>query len=337
MMSLAALILLSLTQAGSDSAHRARELIEELRSDNVEVRDRAWRRLKELGPGVLPELEKAALDPDSEVAQRVRLLLQLHQVRLKLSPSTLALFPDAADRIVSPVDRGCTEIFLKVGSDDRASREELAFLAPRAILGAVTQTDLCGVLHVVVKFRLREASPQVVGLLSHPEAYVAGQVVDALEKLRPVDQIPAIVLAARHESAATREYAATLLGRLGSDAETPVLVALLKDPQRQVRSAAGEALVDLEAKDRVSDLVGLLDFPASVHEALRLLGRLGAPEALPSIRRLLREGGKRERGSAADALGVLGLREAIPDLLAALKDEEPEVQASAARSLADLE
>lgn len=60
-----------------DAAHLARKLIEQLRSDKIETRGEAEARLKQLGKGALPELEKAAQDKDAEVAGRVARLIRI--------------------------------------------------------------------------------------------------------------------------------------------------------------------------------------------------------------------------------------------------------------------
>jgi outer membrane lipoprotein-sorting protein len=51
-------------------------LIEQLRSDKVEVRGEAARLLEDLGKAVIPDLEKAAGDKDTDVAGRAKLILE---------------------------------------------------------------------------------------------------------------------------------------------------------------------------------------------------------------------------------------------------------------------
>jgi hypothetical protein len=60
--------------------------IDKLRSDKVEEREEAARKLKEMGKAALPELQKARGDKDPEVASRARYLAQVAALREKLSP-----------------------------------------------------------------------------------------------------------------------------------------------------------------------------------------------------------------------------------------------------------
>src|SRR5687768_3913211 len=64
----------------------ADELVQRLRSGNVEERAAAAERLKELGAAARPVLEKAAKDADAEVAGRARTLLDLLRLKERLGP-----------------------------------------------------------------------------------------------------------------------------------------------------------------------------------------------------------------------------------------------------------
>jgi len=67
------LVLLAVAPVQDDSA---RDLVERLGSDRIDVRDTSSRRLAELGLAAVPELEKAAQANDLELASRARAILE---------------------------------------------------------------------------------------------------------------------------------------------------------------------------------------------------------------------------------------------------------------------
>jgi len=66
-----ALTLCALLSQEDGSKSQARDLIEKLRSNKLEERENATRKLKELGQAAIPELEKATKDADLDVRGRV--------------------------------------------------------------------------------------------------------------------------------------------------------------------------------------------------------------------------------------------------------------------------
>ncbi|HLY10514.1 MAG TPA: peptidylprolyl isomerase [Planctomycetota bacterium] len=70
------LALAGLLEAQEDVARTVRELLRKLRSDQIEERDAAQTKLKEIGEPALPDLIKAAQDEDVDYSSRVRALLK---------------------------------------------------------------------------------------------------------------------------------------------------------------------------------------------------------------------------------------------------------------------
>src|SRR5688572_1687056 len=129
----AALLLLILLQQDSE----VRALIEQLKSDEIVVREEAVKKLKALGDAAAPELEKAAKGSDAEVARRASSLLKLLRIRRELSPNLQALIPDLAERLAFREDSAWSEALLEIldWRDARwlkLRRGDLDCLVPRA-------------------------------------------------------------------------------------------------------------------------------------------------------------------------------------------------------------
>ena len=88
---------MALFAAQDDPTKRARELVEKLSSDQVELRDEAVRKLKELGKAAIPELEKAAQGREGEAAARARMILRVFEIRGQLTPTLLRTKPGVED------------------------------------------------------------------------------------------------------------------------------------------------------------------------------------------------------------------------------------------------
>ena len=91
----------------------ASDLIEKLRSDRVEERDEAERKLRELGRPALPALKKAETDPDAEVAARALHLGRVIRGTDRLTPNFYKAFPKLEEKLGSDNDNEWTEAFFK--------------------------------------------------------------------------------------------------------------------------------------------------------------------------------------------------------------------------------
>src|SRR5437867_2986519 len=80
-------------------AQDARLLVQMLRSESVEEREEAERKLKAIGRPALPELEKAAKAVDAEAAERAKHLLRVIPVMEALTPNILRRIPGIEERL----------------------------------------------------------------------------------------------------------------------------------------------------------------------------------------------------------------------------------------------
>ncbi|MBK8099089.1 MAG: HEAT repeat domain-containing protein [Planctomycetes bacterium] len=125
---------------------------------------------------------------------------------------------------------------------------------------------------------------------------------------------------AKDESMAVRLAAANYFGSIVSKAAVPDLIAMLRDAEGDVRQAAADALTKIRFFheqqahwDRV--LKGLDASPASAAEKLLLQAKPGAP--------------REQRLLALRSLGVLGRPEALPFLIEWSQDHDADIAAAA--------
>ena len=105
-----------------------------------------------------------------------------------------------------------------------------------------------------------------------------------------------------------RTDAAKALGEIGDASALEPLIAALKDPKKDVRSAAAEAI-----------------------------GKIGGdPRAVEAVAETLKNGKSLERDEAASALGKIRHKAGVEHLLPALKDQDCFVRQSAAASLGQI-
>ena len=229
-----------------------RGLIERLRSDKVEERDAAARRLKDLGKAAVPELERAAKSDDAESSARARNLLRTIDLRGRLAPRLLEALPGIEDRLAGDDAHEWTRAFLEaMGEDDDGKRrypklrgEDVRALVGPALRGAETQDEKHGICSIVHSRSLKSSAGELVALLG--------------------DEDPDL-----------RSTAVTTLYLLANRSIVPALVRMLGDPKPEARKAALLALkgCGAETAPQIRRLLADAD-PGVVNTAISVLGEL---------------------------------------------------------------
>jgi HEAT repeat protein len=248
-MLLRALFLSTLLVQQADSARQARDLIEKLRSDKVEEREEAIKKLIELGKPGSSELEKATTHSDIEVATRARRVLRIFELRDQLPARLQAAIPQVAERLSTGDDHSWTEVFLSVAEKDANGnlpivtlrREDLNVLAAPSVRGARTDEEWDRVCNAVVELRLRSAVPALISLLQGPTAEVRGRSAYVLAKMRVKEATPEIVKlrrveeGPRHRGLPPSQTRASRITALGSSSQTPLTDPRSYYPRQQQR------------------------------------------------------------------------------------------------------
>jgi HEAT repeat protein len=366
MPSLAALLLSAFQQIQDDPARQARELVEKLRSDKIDEREDAEKKLKELGRAALPELEKAARSGDRELAERSRHLLKVIPIRLRLTPKVLARFPGIAERLASSDDHTWTLVFLEIAEqaapeeappdvegkanprivtlwkekDEKTATmtfqgEDLRSLLPTAVRGAATDEERSSVFEKIRRRSLYSCAPELLAMARDPNAAIRGGSLEALSALRAKGSVVELRRALQDPEAQVRTSAVQGLGQVGGKELLPDLVAMLDDASPKVRVAALYALNSRQAREAAAGIAKRLADPdESVRaNAAFVLGFLDARETAPALMKLLSDPEIHVRNYAVQSLGRLKVRETGPEVAKLLHDSSKDVRQCAIVSL----
>ncbi len=170
-----------------------------------------------------------------------------------------------------------------------------------------------------------KAEPSADALLQHlrsPSPEVAAAAAWALGEMasrRAVE--PLIAVAGEPQAPAkVREEAANALAKIKDEAAVPVLIALVKSTEQNVRAAAVDALGTLKVRAAVEPLceVAVKDENLVIRElALVALGRIGDPAALDVVLAAMESEHVRVRDQALRSLGLVAEQDAsvYPDAI----------------------
>ncbi len=138
-----------------------------------------------------------------------------------------------------------------------------------------------------------------------------------------------------NEDGHVRSLAAHGIARLDVAESVPMLKQMMTDPYEDVQEAAVDALGLLKRHLSLQDLFVMLKSDKAVlrRNAARLLGKMGADEAVPELGFTLKDGEVRVRKAVVEALSRIGTEEAVRYLTYALTDEDPDIRISSTLSL----
>lgn len=323
-----------------DPAGNVRELVERLRSEKIEERDDAAKRLKDLGKSALPELQKAAGSRDPEFAGRARHLLKVIALREELPPGLSRVIPGVVERLAAGGDGAWTSLFLEMHKDQKRelAKELVEPLAATALRGAADDLEKTAVLMYVRTFDYRAAMPEVRKLLNDKNPSVRILAMGAWGEMGGKGAIPDLLKCLSDRDGIVRGQAAFHLTQSGAREAIPSLRKLLADESSSARANAAWALAYFDDQRSGPEISKLLR--DSVNDtriiALKALALLHTREVAPDIAGLLKDPEPGVRQEALDALAGLRAKEAVPLIKDLLKDGEPEVRIRAAWTLADL-
>jgi HEAT repeat protein len=187
--------------------------------------------------------------------------------------------------------------------------------------------------------RMEDGTEIIIHQLNHPTWYVVRNAAELCGEMRLVASVPHLSKQAAHPDERVRKSVAIALARIATPDSLEPLNRLLKDTSAQVRLQVLGNLDGSKARPLAMPLAALLqteEHPDVLREVLRVLGRIGTPDALLALRRVahgeVRRFGKRIRLQAIESLGLVGPPGA--QILRSLAgDADSEIGNAAARAL----
>ncbi|HLY76143.1 MAG TPA: HEAT repeat domain-containing protein [Planctomycetota bacterium] len=304
------------------------------------------RRLKELGTSVRAEVEKAALDPEREVASRALQILKFLDTRATLTAALLKEFPGLEYRLDGFEEHPWTEAFLEATEQTGIHRRhptldprDIEPLAVRALKGARPE-EWDRLIPRLTAWRLRSTAPALVPFLTlmDPRApSVAWEAHVALRTLSVPEVVPAVLELARKPEHATWQF--NLLETaacLDAKASVEEFFAQLYDRKfNQAGQAVSAPLDSLDVIEAIPPLVALIRDPRAGYQALAAdaLLKLDPALALQEIEKVLQTLDPRSPHPALAVLSTLRSPASIPLLLKLVTHPEPTVRAGVAANL----
>ena len=192
--------LISLPTQVEPTQDKFEDLIRKLGDPVVEERETAAQRLKDAGKAALPGLQKATRSTDREIAMRAQSIIQVIEVRERISPRLLKAFPGVDERLAVGGPPAWTRAFLKAidlsiefRNPNRPLDGDLDTLVAEAIRGAKHENgaiDRCLIGEVIdgINFgfycrRLPSAIPGLLELLQCEEKEIRWKAAQALADL----------------------------------------------------------------------------------------------------------------------------------------------------------
>ena len=350
------------------SPNEVRALVERLRSDSIEERERASLGLKQLGTPAMPALRRAARSGDADFSIRASRLLRVITVMEKLSPDLMKALPGVEERLASGDDRTWTRTFFQAVQLRKAARlegEDFTGLVGRALKGArkeekrkicVQVADLriggvradiepllkdsdryirCAALGALCAIVARRSVPRILPLLKDEDQEVRTVVLVSLARLGDGEAVPEVAPLLRDADVEVRREAVRTMIAIAGPKGVPYVLALKGDQDAEIRELIIEALCEFRIKRTAKDLVeflerGDVERPGNISWALAAMQER---KVVPALMNLLNHKDPEIRVVAVDVLAGLDAKEAAPRFVALLRDGDYDVRRSAAFAL----
>jgi HEAT repeat protein len=182
-----------------------------------------------------------------------------------------------------------------------------------------------------------------VGMLNHPQWFVARNVADLVGELRIEEGVEPLGQLVEHADPRVRRSAAIALARIGTPATGRYLRKALRDSDGQIRLDAAKSIGGKGLAGLVMPMVSVADTESELDikaELYRALGRIGTPEAVGALKKATEPGGRlvgrRPTGprlAALEGLASVGGEVARAALHELAEDSDKEIRMAARKAL----
>jgi len=338
------LALLAIVLLGPGLKQDPDALIEQLRSDDIGVRERSYLELEKLGASAEPCLKRVAEDRDLEFARSVGRLLRTIEIDRTFSERLKKASPGLARRLAREDEGEWTRAYLGFAADPGRNarygwpelrREDLEPLAAEALRRAQADSDIEAVCEAAVRWGHRSVEAEAIRRLRTFGYRGRRSVMDVIQRFEGPAGMVAIAI---RECASDPTAFAGVLDEcsyfLPPDA-IPRVLPLLHHPDRWVRSKAQEALASNQSVEAIAEARALLrDANPDIRiDALGMLGRLNPGKHVDAVNAALADPDASVRKSAIRWAAELGVIPPADRLAALFQDPEESVRLCAIERL----
>jgi HEAT repeat protein len=225
--------------------------------------------------------------------------------------------------------------------DARTIEPLIAALSDRRTI--VRDNAYKALLQTIERFKEDRDDEQLIDMLNYDDSSLRHATIEALGNI-PTSHVDKIVLFLGNRDSSVRKDASDALKKIGKVAVVPLINALYKNDDIQIRINAVMILKDIDDPLAVEPLIDTLkDKPLTSSleadtlrfEAAKALGNIRDARAIEPLIAALSDENFKVRGEAAEALSKIG-EPSVEPLIKLLKVENTDQQISAAKILGDI-
>ncbi|MBW7956893.1 MAG: HEAT repeat domain-containing protein [Deltaproteobacteria bacterium] len=304
------------------------ELVTRLKAEDDPIR------YNDLAVRIREKLELLLIDGKTDEAFPV--LIVFHEHSEKHSGKSDAIVEAALEKLkglLTPETR--KYLAAKAGSNDEANRWAVQGMLLAAgsdganalldeIITAPEAAARRNLFNALVLFG-PELRPLAEARLEHPEWYVTRQMAALLGEIGGEEALPALEAAYNNPEPRVKKEVLKSMVKIGGGRVTDFMVKVLSEDDQSIVAQAIislGALKDASAVDALKDIAfkreGFAEPSDAAKEAVKALGMIGDPKAVPHLRKILsrkvwfgRKANEEMRSMAALSLGMIGTPEAI--------------------------